>query len=245
MVAFEGQFTDVSNTFDLAGPANEPYRTQEIFDGYQEGVPDDMRDVQYGGLNRAHQLTQGKSGESSPPCSLIGKGCQLKTTPTSLAFTIDGVQTYMCAPCKECWRGYRRQSDDPENWIALVEGYLERMQDRGHTNYHLPIGDVTCECCGEKDGKLRVVLNLISHIVCMKCYRCFNGDQTKKNWSELVVEGMDDEECEVTKMAADKTGKAIVHCAICSVSSAEQVLRMPAPNFFPLEMKDGEFFCRP
>jgi len=127
MVAIEGQFTNVFNTFDLAGPVYEPYRTQQILDQYQEGVPDDMMDVKYGGLNRAHQLTQGKSGGSSPPCSLIEKGCQLKITPTSLAFTIDGVQTYMCDPCKECWRVYRRQSDEPEDWTALVEGFLKRM----------------------------------------------------------------------------------------------------------------------
>ena len=38
MVAFEGQFTDVFNTFDLAGPGYEPYRTQQILDQYQEGI---------------------------------------------------------------------------------------------------------------------------------------------------------------------------------------------------------------
>ena len=30
MVAIEGQFTNVFNTFDLAGPVYEPYRTQQI-----------------------------------------------------------------------------------------------------------------------------------------------------------------------------------------------------------------------
>ena len=112
-VAIEGQFTDI-HTFELAGPVYGPYPTQEILDHYKEGVPDDMRDVEYDGLNRAQQLTQGKSGGSSPPCSLIGKGCQMKTVSTSLAYTIDGAQTYMCAACKECWRGFRRQSDETE-----------------------------------------------------------------------------------------------------------------------------------
>jgi len=60
----------------------------------------------------------------------------------------------------------------------------------------LPIGDVTCECCAEDDGKVRIVLNLINHVVCMKCYRCFKGEQTKKDWREMVTEDMDDEECE-------------------------------------------------
>jgi hypothetical protein len=57
MDSIEGQFTDVFNTLDTSGPVSEPFRTQAVFDGYAEGVPADMENVQYGKLNRAHQLT--------------------------------------------------------------------------------------------------------------------------------------------------------------------------------------------
>jgi hypothetical protein len=69
MVLIEGQFTDVLNTLDTSGPLSTPFRTQTVFDGYAEGVPADMENVEYGKLNRAHQLTQGRAGGSTSQCA--------------------------------------------------------------------------------------------------------------------------------------------------------------------------------
>lgn len=169
IVSFEGQFTDVSNHFDASGPTREPYRTAEVFRGYKEGVPLDMRDLEYGGLNRAHQLTQDKSGRSSPPCALIGQGCQVKTQPTSLAYAIEGAHTYMCATCKKNWRDFKRQSEETLDWLSLFEGFYKRLEACEHNEFHLPRNDEVRECCGGEEVRNRVILNLISHSVCMRC----------------------------------------------------------------------------
>lgn len=67
VVSVEAQMADVFNTFDTDGVAHGNYRSQKIFDEYDEGVPDDMKDVEYGKLERVHQPTQGREKGSSPP----------------------------------------------------------------------------------------------------------------------------------------------------------------------------------
>jgi hypothetical protein len=181
VVSMEGQFTNVFNTLDTSGPLSKPFRTQAVFDGYAEGVPADMQNVESGKLNCAHQLTQGRAGGSSSPCALIGKGCQKTTTPTSLASTI---HAYMCAACKENWRGFRHRSDGQQEWTSFVQGFLTLMEEREHTSYKLPLGDGKCECCESEETKSRVFLNLTSHVVCIPCYRWFTGADTVKDWRE-------------------------------------------------------------
>jgi hypothetical protein len=46
VVSIKGQFTDVFNTIDTSGPVSEPFRTQAVFDGYEEGVVANMGNVQ-------------------------------------------------------------------------------------------------------------------------------------------------------------------------------------------------------
>jgi hypothetical protein len=188
VVSIKGQFTDVFNTIDTSGPVSEPFRTQAVFDGYEEGVVANMGNVQYGKLNRAHQLTQGRAGGSSPPCALIGKGCQETTAPTSLAYTMEGAHAYMCAACKENWRDFRRRSDGKQEWTSPVQGFLKLTEERKHTSYKLPLGDRDCECCGSEEIKSRVFLNLTSHVVCMPCYRWFTKADTIQDWREQVDE---------------------------------------------------------
>jgi hypothetical protein len=137
VVSVEAQITDIFNTFDIDGDIHGSYRSQKVFDEYEEGVSDDMKDVEYGKLNRAHQLTQGRKKGPSPPCVMIGKGCQQKdgsrskATTTSLAYTSEGNQVYMCVLCKQCW--LTACCNHPhENIQDTINYFFARMQER-HT----------------------------------------------------------------------------------------------------------------
>ena len=68
VVSVKGQVADVFNTFNTNGEIGGAYRSQKVFDEYEEGVPEDMKHVEYGKLKRAHQLTQGreKKGQVLP-----------------------------------------------------------------------------------------------------------------------------------------------------------------------------------
>lgn len=88
--------------------------------------------VEYGKLNRASQLTQGRRGPS-PPCTLIDRGCQQKDSSrnkdstTSLACTLEGTQIYMCNLCWSSWGNFVENHSE-ETLQALFDAFLVKCK---------------------------------------------------------------------------------------------------------------------
>ena len=262
VVSAEAQIADVFNTFDIDGRIGGAYRSQKIFDEYEEGVPGDMKDVEYGKLNLAHQLTQGRKKGSSPPCAMIGKGCQQKdsskskATATSLVYTLEGNQVYMCTLCKCSWK--HAYHDHPhEDLQDAVDFFNTRMEDRHWTERNLSLdGKGPCESCGEEEVLSRAFLNTGSHVLCSRCSQRWRGWSGDCDWAGSISKDMSNEECEevwdefvcqtvewVSKVESSKANRAKGSCVACSATAETTPMRSLPEDFCPNEGDDKDVIC--
>lgn len=150
MILVEGIFTDMLNTFDISDPSRHKWRTEATIAAYPEAVLDDMLQVKYKPLNRAHQFAQG-ARRKSPPCCLIGKGCPEKHESTMVMFVSAGKLRYGCQECWDSWyffarREFRAEMSTEAKFDAFVKFKL--AQRVTHRNKPIP-KDGRCAVCDE------------------------------------------------------------------------------------------------
>lgn len=227
-----------------------------------------MRSVEYGNNNRAHQLTQGRKKGSSPPCAMIGRGCQQKdtarskntarskTTATSLAYTMEGKHVYMCSRCKSSWTSaYANHSH--EGLQETVDYFINMIEYRHGTDRNLPLDEEgPCECCGDEEFFIRAFLNGSSLVTCSRCPRRWRDWSGECDRAVSVTKDMSNVECEaiwqefvsgtvewIAKVGASKAKREKGSCIACPATAETTTMRSLPEDFFPDEVDDEDVLC--
>jgi len=189
---------------------------------------------------------------------MIGKGCQQKhsskskATATSLVYTLEGKQVYMCTLCKCSWK--HASHNHPHEDLRDAIDYLDaKMEDRHWTDRNLSLdGKGSCESCGDEGA----FLNDSSHVTCSRCSQRWRGWSGGCDWARSITKDMSTEECEdlwtefvsetierIAKVESSNAKRDKESCVACPATAETTPMRSLPEDFFPDEVDGKEILC--
>jgi len=182
---------------------------------------------------------------------MIGKECQQKDSPkskataTSLVYTLEGKQVYMCTLCKCSWK-HAYHNHPHEDLRDAIDYFVNMMEDRQKTDRNLSLDDKgPRECCGDEDLLARAFLNDSSHVTCSRCSQRWRGWSGGCDWVGSVTKDMSNEECEdlwaefvsetiewIAKVESSKAKRDKGSCVACPATAETIPMRSLPEDFF-------------